>query len=145
MPKKVILLRPFVFSSPPRGNERLTREQKFTPQKDPQTGQWIPTEIELEDHVAGHEWISEHYADGCIERPEVTAKRVEEVEARKKKQAEDNALQLAKAENAMVRAGAVTPIKINDEEVEKELNTPVNQLKGKRGSGIDTPVNRQSA
>ena len=76
MPKTVILLKPFVFSPPLGEGVRLTKEVKFFPEKDTH-GNWVPTETDLPDDVAEHDWIKNHYADGAIERPEITAKRSE--------------------------------------------------------------------
>lgn len=139
MTKEVILLKPFVFSPKAAENQRLTKEIKFSPEKDSRTGAWVPTKIELPDEVAEHEWIAESYADGAIERPEVTAARVEAEHKRLEKIKDDNAVQLAKAEQAMNRAGAGRKVvDMNDDDVKKELNTPVNVLKGNRGKGIDS-------
>ncbi len=139
MPKIVILLKPFVFSPPAEIGVRLTKEIKYTPEKDA-TGKWTPTEIELPDEVAAHEWIAESYADGAIERPEVTAARAEAEKKRLEKVEEDNALQLAKAQQAMNRSKVTTKtVDMNNEDVQKELNTPVNELKGNRGKSIDKP------
>lgn len=138
MSKEVILLKPFVFSPKAAEGQRLTQEIKFSPEKDPRTGAWAPTKIELPDEVAEHEWVSEQYADGAIERPEVTAARAEAEKKRLEKVQDDNAKQLLKAEQAMHRAGGATKaIDLNSAEVQKDLNTPVNELKGARGKGID--------
>lgn len=144
MPTKVIVLKPFVFSHPAKENERLTKEVKFVPNKD-KNGKWVPTETELPDNIAEHEWIANSYADGAIERPEVTAARAEVEKKRLEKVQEDNKIQLAKAEQAMNRAGASKKaVDFNDADVQKELNTPINELKGARGKGIDKPVNKAS-
>jgi hypothetical protein len=141
MSKTVTLLKPFRFS-PPLGESRLTKEVPFTPNKD-SNGNWIPTEIDLPDDIAEHSWIKNDYADGAIERPEQTAKRAEVVAVALKKQQDDNAIQLAKAEQAMARAGASRkPIDTNDDEVQRQLNTPVNELKGSRGGDIDQPIDK---
>lgn len=145
MPTKVTLLKPFVFSHSAKENERLTKEIKFFPNKD-KNGKWVPTEIEIPDEVAEHEWIANNYADGAIERPEVTAARAEAEKKRLEKVQEDNAIQLAKAEQAMSRSGAgKKAIDLTDAAVQKELNTPVSELKGARGKSIDKPVNKASA
>lgn len=136
MSKTVVLLKPFVFS-PPAGKSRIAQEVRFTPNKDA-NGNWVPTDTDLPDEVAGHEWIKDHYADGAIERPEATAKRAEAVAARLKQQQDDNAIQIARAEQAMTRAGlARKPVDTNDANVQKDLNTPVNELKGNRGADVD--------
>jgi len=143
MSKKFTLLRPFVFSSPSVGEKRLPTEQKFTPQKNAQTGEWIPTEIDLPDDVAKHDFIKVHYADGCLERPEVTAARVKkEQEVRKQKEADD-ARELQKAQDALRRAtGAHEVHQVNEQDVARQLNTPVNKLGAEQGKGIDAPVDQ---
>ena len=86
----------------------------------------------MPDDIAAHDWIKDHYADGAIEHPEVTADRAQVYAELLKKKQDDNAVQLAKAEQAMVRAGiSRKPVDSNDADVRRELNTPVNQLKGK--------------
>ena len=143
MGKKVTLLRPFVFSTPAVGEQRVPREQKFTPQKHPHTGEWIPTEVELSDEVANHDFIKMHYADGCIERPEVTVARVtKEQETRKQKDAEDER-ELQKAHDALRRAsGSHAVHQANEDDVARQLNTPVNKLGAEQGKGIDTPIDK---
>lgn len=145
MSKTVILIKPFVFSPPASEGARLTKEVKFFPEKD-SNGNWVPTEIELPDDIAAHDWIKDHYADGAIERPEVTAKRAQVSAELLKKKQDDNALQLAKAEQAMVRAGVSRkPVDTNDADVQRELNTPVNQLKGERGADVDKTAGKLKA
>lgn len=145
MGKKFTLLRPFVFSSPAVGEQRVPREQKFTPQKNAQTGEWIPTEVELPDEVAKHDFIKVHYADGCLERPEVTAARIQkEQETRKQKEADD-ARELQKAQDALRRAsGAHEVHQVNEQDVARQLNTPVNKLGAEQGQGIDKPIDEKA-
>jgi len=145
MGKKFTLLRPFVFSTPAVGEQRVPREQKFAPQKNAQTGEWIPTEVELPDEVAKHDFIKVHYADGCLERPEVTEARIKkEQEARKQKE-EDDARELQKAKDALRRAsGAHEVHQVNEDDVARQLNTPVNKLGAEQGKGIDTPVDEKA-
>lgn len=145
MGKKVTLLRPFVFSTPAVGEQRVPREQKFTPHKDPHSGAWIPTEIELPDEVAKHDFIKVHFADGCIERPDVTAARVEAEQKARKKRDEDDARELQKAQDALRRAsGAHEVHQVNEKDVERQLNTPVNKLGAEQGQGIDKPVDEKA-
>lgn len=145
MGKKVTLLRPFVFSTPPVGEQRVPREQKFFPNKDAHSGAWLPTEVELPDEVAQHDFIKVHFADGCIERPEVTAARVQAEQAARKKKDEDDALQLQKAQDALRRAsGAHEVHQVNEKDVERQLNTPVNKLRAEQGKGIDKPVDEKA-
>lgn len=156
MSKTVTLLRPFTFSYPSNGGEhhRLTREKKFTPERNKE-GEWIPTEVNIPDEIAAHPFIAEQYADGCIERPDVTAARVKTL---KEKQAKEDALaaqELKKAEDALKRAsGAHKVHQANESEVAKQLDTPVNQLGAQQGKGIDekaladalnTPANELAA
>lgn len=145
MGKKVTLLRPFVFSTPATGGQRMPTELKFTPRKDAHSGSWLPTEIELPDEVAKHDFIKVHFADGCIERPEVTAARVEAEQAARKKKDEDDALQLQKAQDALRRAsGAHEVHQVNEDDVARQLNTPVNKLGAEQGRGIDKPVDEKA-
>jgi len=143
MGKKVTLLRPFVFSTPAIGDQRVPREQKFAPQKNVHTGEWIPTEVELPDEVAKHDFIKVHYADGCIERPEVTAARVKKEQETRKQKDEDDARELQKAQDALRRAsGSHAVHQANEDDVARQLNTPVNKLGAEQGKGIDTPVDQ---
>lgn len=143
MGKRVTLLRPFVFSSPAIGEQRVPRERKFTPQKDPHSGEWMPTEIDLPDEVANHEFIKIHHADGCIERPEVSVERVKAEQEKRKKKDEDDARELKKAEDAVKRAsGAHAVHQANEDNVDKELNTPVNKLGAEQGKDIDRPIDQ---
>jgi hypothetical protein len=145
MGKTVTLLRPFVFSSPPIGNQRMPGEHKFTPQKNVHTGEWTPTEIELPDEVAKHDFIKVHYADGCIERPEVTAARVKKEQEVRKQKDEDDARELQKAQDALRRAsGAHEVHQVNENDVARQLNTPVNQLGAQQGKGIDKPIDEKA-
>jgi len=136
-----IILKPFVFSVPPKKGSRIATELRFTPSKDPQTGKFIPTEIELPKEVADHEWIREQHADGHLERPEVTKQRIDELAKRVKRQeAEDKRiLQQAEAALARTQANAGTGAQ-NTEALEKELNTPVNELQAKQGADADKTV-----
>jgi hypothetical protein len=145
MTVKTILLKPFTFSYPlgNNPNARLTKEKKFEPEKDSQ-GRWKPTEIELDDDIAKHPWIKEHYADGAIERPEVTAARAEAEQKKLEKQQEDNAIQLGKAQQALARSTVSRPIDMTDEAVQRELNTPVNVLRGSQGTDIDKPIDQRN-
>ena len=145
MGKKVTLLRPFVFSTPAVGGQRIPGEQKFIPHRNIQTGEWIPTEVELPDEVAKHDFIKVHFADGCIERPEVTAARVEAEQKARKKKDEDDARELQKAQDALRRAsGAHEVHQVNEDDVARQLNTPVNKLGAEQGRGIDKPVDEKA-
>ncbi len=142
MPQTVVVLRPFVFTFPPKEKrQKLATELKITPDKDPVTKDWVPTPRELPDEVVTHPWIQEHYADGCIERPEKTQERMNAIES---KQADDRkaaARIIAEAEAALARAGRSTEIKQGREaDVDRDLNTPVNELQAKQGQDIDQPI-----
>lgn len=143
MSKTVILLRPFTFSYPSAGGEhhRLPRDEKFTPLRDKETGGWLPTEQELPDDVANHSFITEHFADGCIERPEATKARMEAAQAKVDKAKQDNARELQKAEDALKRAtGSHAVHKVTESKVTSELNTPVNEIGAKQGADVDKAV-----
>lgn len=139
MAQTVTLLRPFHLSFPSTGeHHRLPREKKFAPRRNLQSGEWIPTEVELTDEEANHPYIKDHWADGCIERPEVTAARVQAAQEKQRKEDADNAKELRKAEEALKRAtGAHDVHKAAGTATDKELNTPVNELGASRGKSID--------
>jgi hypothetical protein len=132
-----VLLKPFVFSRPAVSG-RLSETVKFVPQKDPDTGAYIPTEIEMEDEIAEHPWIREHFADGCLESPERTQQRLAVAQAKKDKANKDAAKIKKQSEEAFRRAtGGAEVKKTSDQELQKALNTPVNELAAARGKGID--------
>jgi hypothetical protein len=146
MSKKVILLRPFVFSSPGNAEQKLGTEQKFIPNKDARTGEWIPTEVELPDEVANHDFIKVNFADGCIERPEDTEARVKKEKDIQKKKVEDDSRELRKAEDALNRAsGSHAVHQANENDVSRQLNTPVNKLGAEQGEGIDKPIDEKAS
>lgn len=155
MPKTVTLLKPFHFSRPPVPGTKLPTELKFYPNRDPKTKEWIPTEVDLDDDVANHEWVQSSFADGAIERPEVTKARLEAAHAKQKIENENNAAELARAEQALKRAtGAHETQQRTEAKVAKELETPVNALGAQQGLDIDkaaldvelnTPVNELRA
>ena len=140
----VILLKPFVFSHMPNPNSRVPQELRFTPQKDPEaiargsTHFWMPTQVELPKFVAEHPWVKEHFADGAIERPEVTKARQDAIEAAKAEERKRNEKITKDAEAAFRRstAGAEGRTAV-DKSVEADLNTPVNKLAAKAGKDID--------
>jgi hypothetical protein len=135
MGHKVIVVRPFVFSAQPSPGQRLVSELRIAPVKNAD-GAWLPTEVELPPHVAEHPWIKTDFADGCIERPEMTAERVAREKAKKKAEDEENTKQLALAQQAMKRATGATVAKATEEDVARDLNTPVNELRANRGKDI---------
>ena len=136
-----IQIRPFVFSSPAVGKNRMPAEKVFPLQKDPHSGAWIPAEITLSDEEAKHDFFKVHYADGCIERPEVTAARVEAEQKKRKEKDESDARELQKAQDALKRAsGSHAVHQVNEDAVARQLNTPVNQLGTQQGKDVDTKV-----
>lgn len=127
--KTINVLKQFTFSvRPPAGRNGAATERVF-----------LPGEHEIDDDVAAHPFISEHYADGCIERPEQAAKRAEAAAVKAEQTAAEakRVNQLAEAAVARLTANAATTTKASKEEIERELNTPVNLLKGAQGAGID--------
>jgi hypothetical protein len=142
MPQTVIVLRPFVFTfAPIHGHQKLATELKITPERDPLTKEWKPTERELSDDILAHPWISEHFADGCIERPEKTKERMEAAQAKKDAEIKASAKIVADAEAALARASRGTQIKQGREaDVQRDLNTPINQLRSRQGDDIDQPI-----
>jgi len=119
---KIKVIKPFVFSSLPNGDEgKLAVQVPFA-----------VGEYEISDDMANHPWIRVHLADGCIEDPKVTLRNAEE----SAKQAEAALAQARKiteqAAAAFARAtagskGAAT----SAADIQKELNTPASQLKTK--------------
>lgn len=120
------VLKSFVFSTPvPHGVNGPAIEKRYT-----------PGVHEINDEMWNHPWVSKSLADGCIESPQQTLARAQlEKEAAKK--AEDNAIQAtAQAEAAFARLKSNGPgATASKEEIEKELNTPVNQLRKKGAMG----------
>jgi hypothetical protein len=142
MPQKIMVVKPFVYTLPARHKrEKLATSVPFTPNRDPVTKEWAPTEIEIDDEMASHEWIKRDFADGCIERPEVTQARIDALEEKRKKELDEAQVVIKQAEAALARAGSRT--KTDGEhkaDLDRDLNTPINQLRGDRGSDIDQPI-----
>lgn len=119
---KIRVLKPFTFSHPPHGRQRVTDEVKF-----------LPGDHEVSDDIANHPWIKSG-ADGRIESAQQAAVRTEReavVAAQNKLDADTaNAHALA----AVARLNAAQPgAKATAEEIETELNTPIHQ----KGAGTD--------
>lgn len=143
MPQTVMLLKPFVLSRPPTMGKNLPSEKKFTPRQNPQTKEWIPTEITLSDEDADHWYIKDHFADGAIERPEVAAARIAAAEAKRQKQDEEDARQAQIARDLMKRAsGSHAVQQVNNDATEGQINTPVNALRAQSGKDVDKPISQ---
>lgn len=135
---KITVLKPFGFSRKPKDGQGLPLEQTFR-----------PGDHEIDDEMAAHPWIANHFADGCIETPEATAARTK-LAADKAAQAATDAEQARiVAEAAFARLNVVHARgTLDSEEAAKDLETPVGTLTAKQGVGIDmqnpelnTPVN----
>jgi hypothetical protein len=123
------VLKQFTFSvRPPSGRNGAAVEKVFH-----------KGEHEIPEEMAAHPFISEHFADGCIERPEQAKARAEAAAVKAQQTAEEAARvnRLAEAAVARLTAQAATTTKASKEEIERELNTPVNLLKTTQGGGID--------
>lgn len=121
---KLRVLKPFMFTHPPDEHTRVTAESRF-----------LPGIHDVPESVANHPWIKAG-ADGKIES-EAQAKAREAAEAvRAEEAAVDDAVVTAKAQAAIGRVAAAEAVnsKATREEIERELNTPVSELK-KRGPG----------
>lgn len=120
------VLKSFVFSTPvAEGVNGPAVEKRFT-----------PGVHEINDEMWNHPWVSKSLADGCIESPAQTLERAkkERIDA---VQAQENAERATAAANAaFARLQASVPGNTaSKEEIEKELNTPVNQLRKKGAMG----------
>lgn len=123
------VIRPFTFSYPLGTSEKVARERHFP-----------IGEHEIEESVADHPFIAKHFADGCIETPEQARKRAEEAATVAKKAQDDADYWKAHAEAAFKRAEALSIVQTNGDPkaLERELNTPVNQLGAQQGAGIQS-------
>jgi hypothetical protein len=120
------VLKPFVFTHPADEHTRITAETRFTPG----IHRVVP-------EIANHPWIKAG-ADGRIESAAKRTERERQEAERKAAVDADNAIETAKAEAAVGRIAAAeaTSRSASKEEIEKELNTPVSELR-KRGAGAD--------
>lgn len=120
------VLRPFLFSYPLKEGQRFAKERHL-----------VPGDQEIDDEIASHPWIKDHFADGCIETPEQAQQRLADAKAIARKAEDDAKLHLAQAEAALKRAEATSPdAKGEEEKIKKALNTPVNALQNQQGAGI---------
>lgn len=130
MAHKIRVLKTFRFSHNKDGG-RLPKEDIFT-----------PGEHEIDDHMANHPWIKDHFADGHIERPELAVKRLEAEKKAAEFKAQEAAFALSTAEKAMARLVSSQPNLVLDKDaIERELNTPVNVLRnGQNGNSVVVDV-----
>jgi hypothetical protein len=118
-PKVTIhVLKPFRFSRLPAEGQKLTVEQTFE-----------PGFHDIPEDMANHPWIKNDFADGRIERPEHMKARLETAAAAEDRVAKENAKTKELADAALARLTAASSDPTAREKIEKELNTPVNQLK----------------
>jgi hypothetical protein len=123
------VLKPFVFSTPvPDGTNGPAVEKFFG-----------VGEHDVPDSMWKHPWISKTLAEGRIESPQqALARAKKDIEiAEKAKETADAATAQANAAFARLQSNSPTAT-ASAEEIEKELNTPVNQLrkKGAAGAGV---------
>ena len=137
----VTILKPFSFNYP--HNPEVTRTPEtlfFRPDKDPRTGAWVPTSVEIPDAMAAHPWIARDFADNAIESPaRAKARLAAASEAAEKARAEaDKATREANA--AFQRAQGLSLVTEQREAaVADDINTPVNKIGEKAGIDIDSP------
>jgi hypothetical protein len=121
------VLKPFVFSTPvPDGINGPAVEQVFS-----------KGDHEISDEMWNHPWIRKTLAEGRIESPKQTlARAAKELEAAtESKKVADEATAQANAAFARLQA-AIPANNASKEEIEKELNTPVSQLRKKGAQGV---------
>lgn len=124
---KIRVLKPFVFSHPPHGRQRITDETKF-----------MPGEHDVSEEIANHHWIKSG-ADGRIESAEQTAVRTKIEADRAAQNKKDADAANAHALAAVARLNAAQPgAKATAEEIERELNTPIHQRD--LGTDVDKPL-----
>ena len=121
---KLIVLRPFTFTHPADEHTRISVETRF-----------FPGVHEVAESVIDHPWIKAG-ADGRIETAAQSKARSEREIETKRIQDEANAEATANAEAAVGRMAAAdsTARGVSKEAIEKELNTPVSELR-KKGPG----------
>jgi hypothetical protein len=108
----------FVYSRPPKEGEKLAVERTF-----------LPGEHEIDDEMAAHPWIAEHFADGHIESPAEAKARAEAAEAAATVAAAEAAQVQALADAAVARMAVGRGEEASKDDIEKELNTPVSKLR----------------
>lgn len=109
------------------GSGRLPTEKAFT-----------PGDHEITDEMAEHSWIKDHYADGAIETPEETAKRLADEAAKLQAALAEAANAQAEADAAIARLTEAQPVEKKKAKLSaKALNTPLNELRAKQDGGKD--------
>lgn len=129
------VLKPFTFTHPATGRQRTTTETRF-----------MPGEHAVSDDIANHPWIASG-ADGKIETAAQTLARLKAAAAKATLAKEDADRANAHAEAAVKRMQAVDAPgpKGSPEDLEKELNTPVNVSRVQQGTAVDaTPAAAKS-
>jgi hypothetical protein len=122
----VRVLKPFVFTFPQvEGNRGSPTEEKF-----------VPGDISIpDDHpMLKHWWFVEYSCDGRVESPKQAVARLDAERIKRDEEEAANAVAKVAAEQAMARlTGARSEsITASKAEIEAELNTPVNILRGKQ-------------
>lgn len=121
------VLKPFVFSTPvPNGVNGPAVEKVF-----------VKGDHEISNEMWEHPWIRDTLAEGKIESPKQTlARAAKELEtAQESKKVADTATAQANAAFARLQA-AIPENRASKEEIERELNTPVSQLRKKGAQGV---------
>lgn len=84
--------------------------------------------------VLAHPWVHQYFADGHIENPNVTCERLERESAAAKAEDERRAQLQAEADQILDRSTvAAASQAISSEDMQAELNTPLNQLRQRSG------------
>lgn len=121
--------RPFTFSYPLGRGEKVAREKLFP-----------IGDHEVDDEIAKHPWIARDFADGCIETPAQAQERAQAAAIVASKAQDDADYWKAHAEAAMRRAESLSLVQTHGDAaaLERELNTPINQLGARQGAGISS-------
>lgn len=132
------ILRPFVYSSQPSPGHKLPRERHF------KKGH---IEISDDDPMLADPWITKHFADGAIETPQAARARADAAAQDAERATQEAQRATASAEQALARAGTSHVSRVNETQLQKDLNTPTNELRGRSGSDVDTvsPEQRRAA
>lgn len=90
--------------------------------------------------VLDHTWIDQHFADGAVESPDVTRMRLQqEADAANVRRVQVEALQ-AEATAALARTTSASQSSTSSaEDIQDELNTPLNQPRRTRGAKSQQP------
>lgn len=128
--RRIHVLKAFVFSLPGKAREGLTnllpRERKF-----------VAGYHDVGPEVYEHPHIARDFADGHIESPQQEAKRLADEQAELQKRIEAAAAAQKHAQEVLARMRP--PIEIDDD-LQKGLNTPVNELQLQQGSSAAAGV-----